>query len=148
MKIIVSKLTEIDRESWEELYQEYAKQHYLPLNIEILNNIWTWIFDKNNLFFALIAKRDSGEFIGLAHCREMPSHIQGTVVGFLDDLFIHPKYKNTDVILSMYEGLRRFGNDRNWPFSRWITADNNFRGRSSYDKITEKHWRLLKLRAA
>jgi hypothetical protein len=38
----------------------------------------------------------------------------------------------------LYQELRNFGKAKGWPFIRWITAEDNYRGRASYDKIAEK----------
>jgi len=70
MTIIVSELSENDREQWEKLYYGYADFYNMPIDAAILDTIWSWIFDKNNLFFALIAKNETGDALGLAHCRD------------------------------------------------------------------------------
>ena len=141
MKITVSELNENDREQWEKLYYGYADFYNMPMDAAILDTIWSWIFDNNNQFFALIAKNETGDALGLAHCREMPSPLRGAVVGFLDDLYVKPECRGTGCVQALYEGLSKLGKDRGWPFVRWITAENNYRGRASYDKIAEKtHW--------
>jgi GNAT superfamily N-acetyltransferase len=105
---------------------------------EILDTVWSWIFDKNNPFFALIAKNEAGDALGLAHYREMPSPLRGTGVGFLDDLYVKPEYRGSGCAQAFYTELKIIGKDKGWPFIRWITAENNYRGRASYDKIAEK----------
>jgi hypothetical protein len=75
------------------------------------------------------------------HFREMPSPLRGTLVGFLDDLFVVPDTRGSGCVQAMYKALNGFGKGRGWPFIRWITADNNYRGRASYDKVaTRTHW--------
>jgi len=141
MNVIVSALNEKDKKQWEELYYGYAEFYKMPMNAEILDTIWSWIFDDNNPFFALIAKNDNGDALGLAHCREMPSPLRGAVVGFLDDLYVKPECRGTGCVQALYAGLKKLGKERGWPFIRWITAENNYRGRASYDKIAAKtHW--------
>lgn len=138
MTISVSKLNENDREQWEKLYYGYAGFYNMPMDAAILDTIWSWIFDKNNQFFALIAKNESGDALGFAHCREMPSPLRGGFVGFLDDLYVTPESRGTGCVQSLYKGLSQLGKERGWPFVRWITAENNYRGRASYDKVAEK----------
>ena len=141
IEIAISALTVTDRALWERLYRGYADFYQMPMDEEILNTVWSWIFDEHNSFFALIAKNDAGDALGLAHCREMPSPLRGAVVGFLDDLYVEPKYRGSGCVQALYDGLNNLGKDRGWPFIRWITAENNYRGRASYDKIAEKtHW--------
>jgi ribosomal protein S18 acetylase RimI-like enzyme len=138
MAITVSKLDESDREQWETLYYRYADFYDVPMDVVILDTIWSWIFEKNSQFFALIAKNESGNALGFAHCREMPSPLRGGFVGFLDDLYVMPKSRGTGCVQSLYKELNQLGKERGWPFVRWITAENNYRGRASYDKVAEK----------
>lgn len=141
MTISVSPLSPDDREQWEVLYRGYADFYSMPMTDEILDTVWGWIFDDNSGFFGLIAKDDQGGAVGLMHCRDMPSPLRGAVVGFLDDLFVIPEARGTGVAQTLYGELMEFGKGRNWAFVRWITAENNYRGRGSYDKVAEKtHW--------
>lgn len=141
MQTVVSRLVENDRPEWEQLYYGYADFYHMPMDIKILDTIWSWIFDPNNPFFALMAKDKAGNALGFAHCREMPSPLRGAVVGFLDDLYIKPQCRGSGCVQALYEGLNELGKERNWLFVRWITAEDNYRGRASYDKIAKKtHW--------
>ena len=141
MKITVSGISKTDRAQWEELYCGYTDFYSMPMDAAILATVWSWIFDDNNPFFALIAKNETGDALGLAHCREMPSPVRGALVGFLDDLFVKPEYRGTGCDQALYEELNKLGKDRGWPFVRWLTAENNYRARASYDKVAEKtHW--------
>ena len=113
----------------------------MPMNSEILDTIWLWVFDENNQFFALIAKNELDDAIGFMHCREMQSPLLGAVVGFLDDLYVKPNYRGTGCVQMLYKALNDLGKNRGWPFVEWMTAEDNYRGRASYDKIAEKtHW--------
>ncbi len=134
----VTSLKKDDKEKWQALYYGYAEFYKMPMNQEILDNIWSWIFDKNNKFYALIAKDETGEAMGFMHCRAMPSPLRGAEVGFLDDLFIVPEARGKGVVQLLYKSLNDFGEKQGWPFVRWITAEDNYRGRAVYDKIAEK----------
>ena len=141
MKVTVSELNLNDREQWEALYYGYAEFYNMPMGQSILDNIWSWIFDGKNKFYALIAKDENGKALGLMHFRAMPSPLRGAEVGFLDDLYISPASRGVGVVDMLYQALNKFGKSQNWPFVRWVTADNNYRGRAVYDKIAEKtHW--------
>ena len=141
MDITVTALSERDRSEWEKLYFAYADFYNMPMNQEVLDTVWSWIFDQNNKFYCLIAKDDSNNGLGLMHYREMPSPLRGASVGFLDDLFVNPDYRGKGIVNALYKALNKEASKHGWPFVRWITADNNYRGRSVYDKISEKtHW--------
>jgi L-amino acid N-acyltransferase YncA len=138
MKVIVSALSLNDREDWECLYREYAEFYQVPMDQEILDTVWSWIFDENNKFYALVAKDDSGKCLGLMHYRAMPSPLRGKLVGFLDDLYVKPEVRGGGVVDALYKALNDSASNHDWPFVRWITADNNYRGRSVYDKLSDK----------
>ena len=141
MTVSVHPLMDDDREQWEVLYHGYAEFYQVPMNDEILDTVWGWIHDDDNPFFALIAKDENGKALGLMHFRQMASPLRGALVGFLDDLFVTPEARGQGVVEELYAALNRLGKQQGWPFIRWITAENNYRGRAVYDKLSDKtHW--------
>lgn len=146
MKINVRKLTESDRKQWEPLYHGYADFYQVPMNNEILDTVWGWIFDETNLFYCLVAETDDHKLVGLMHFREMPSPLRGKKVGFLDDLFISPGCRGSGIVELMFKALEDAARQNDWPFVRWITAEDNYRGRRVYDKLSSPtHWRTYQL---
>lgn len=141
MTITVTNIDLVDREDWAQLYQGYAEFYQVPMNEQILDTVWAWIHDADNPFFGLIAKDQTGKAVGLMHCRQMPSPLRGALVGFLDDLFVDPEARGQGVVEELYVALNQLGEQQGWPFIRWITAENNYRGRAVYDKLSDKtHW--------
>lgn len=141
MTVSVTRMAIEDRPQWEVLYHGYAKFYQVPMNDEILDTVWGWIHDANNPFFGLIAKDENAKALGLMHCRQMASPLRGALVGFLDDLFVDPGARGQGVVETLYEALNALGREQGWPFIRWITADNNYRGRAVYDRLSDKtHW--------
>ena len=138
MSIKVSHPSEADKAEWETLYRAYAEIYNMPMEEKTLDTVWSWIQNENKDFFGLIAKDDQNQSLGFMHFRAMASPLRGSEVGFLDDLFVIPKSRGTDVVETLYEKLNEFGQQQDWPFIRWITADNNYRARNLYDKIAEK----------
>ncbi|MEZ4606713.1 MAG: GNAT family N-acetyltransferase [Deinococcales bacterium] len=134
----VSYPTHTDRNAWETLYQGYAEFYKVPMNQEILDRVWSWIFDDNEAFYALLAKDDSGKAVGLMHFREMVSPLRGKRVGFLDDLFVSPESRGSGAADALFERLRQEARERNWALVRWITADDNYRGRGLYDQLAKR----------
>ncbi|MEE9447222.1 MAG: GNAT family N-acetyltransferase [Arenicellales bacterium] len=141
MKITVSDVTQADKPQWEALYQAYAAFYNMPMTRATLDIVWSWITDNNHPFYAFIAKNEKGDALGLAHCRAMPSPLRGAMVGFLDDLYVAPESRGTGCVQALYQALNAQGQRENWPFIRWITAEDNNRARASYGKIAQKtHW--------
>ena len=139
--IEILKLTQADRPEWEALYRGYADFYQVPMTAEILATVWGWIQDDSNPFYALLARDETGKAVGFIHCRQMPSPLRGAMVGFLDDLFVSPEARGQGVVNALFQGLNQLGRNNGWPFIRWITAENNYRGRAVYDRLSDKtHW--------
>lgn len=138
MNIEVNNLSESDKSEWEKLYRAYAEFYKMPMEQKTLDTVWSWIQNENKDFFGIMAKDEQNQALGFMHFRAMPSPLRGAEVGFLDDLFVLPEARGTDVVDALYEKLNECGNQQGWPFIRWITADNNYRARNVYDKISDK----------
>jgi ribosomal protein S18 acetylase RimI-like enzyme len=125
-----------DKEQWCKLYQGYADFYKMPMNDDILDTVWSWIFDKENKFYAIGARSSQGNLVGFMHFREMPSPLRGSLIGFLDDLYVHPDYRGSGVVQSLFKELKSLAQKNYWPYVRWITASDNQRARAVYDKIS------------
>lgn len=134
----INQLSKEDKEQWQQLYHAYANFYHVPMNDDILDTVWSWVFDEHQPFYCMIAKNDDGKAIGLMHFREMASPLRGKMVGFLDDLYVAPEARGTGCVQALYDELNTFGKTKNWPLIRWITADDNYKARSSYDKIADR----------
>ncbi len=83
MKITVGALTTDDRQEWETLYRGYAEFYKVSMTSEILDIVWSWIFEEYYGFYALVAKNVNNRPIGLMHFREMPQPLRGKKGWFL-----------------------------------------------------------------
>ncbi len=135
--MLVQKLNKHNNQEWKQLYHGYANFYEMPMNEDILNSVWIWIFDKNIKFYAIGVKTNKGKLIGFMHYREMPSPLRGSLVGFLDDLYVHPDHRGTGAVQILFKELKRIARKNGWPYIRWITATDNHRARSVYDKISD-----------
>ena len=138
MLITVANLSKDDKSQWALLYRAYADFYEVPMTDEILDQVWEWIFAEDYPFYALIAKNESNEAIGLMHYREMPSPLRGAKTGFLDDLYVFPTFRGSGCVQVLFKKLKQIAKSEGWPFVRWITAENNYRGRAVYDKVAER----------
>ena len=138
MTYTISQMSADDKAQWEPLYKAYATFYKMPMEQSTLDTVWSWIQDDANPFFGFIAKNEAGEAVGMAHCREMPSPLRGAVLGFLDDLYVKPECRGTGCVQEIYGALKSLGKEREWPCIRWITAENNYRARTSYDRVADK----------
>ena len=86
----------------------------------------------------LVAVDESGKLIGLTHYRPFVSCLKAVTNCFLDDLFVDPAARGSGAADALIEGVRKVAEENGWPVVRWITADDNYRGRGVYDKVATR----------
>lgn len=146
MPIQVNAPTDADKAAWQTLYKAYATFYKMPMTEQTLDTVWSWIHDEGNPFWCRLARQDDGKPIGLMHFREMPSPLRGCLMGFLDDLFVEPDARGHGAVTALFDDLTEHGRDRGWPSVRWITADDNYRARAVYDRLSHKtQWNTYQL---
>jgi len=133
----VDELIQSDKEEWSRLYCGYAEFYEIEMNQEILDTVWSWIFNPDTKFFAIGVRSYENKLIGFMHFREMPSPLRGKLVGFLDDLFVDPAFRGSGAVQLLFKELKLIAAKNNWLYVRWITATNNSRARKVYDKLSE-----------
>lgn len=146
MTVTVSQPTDADRAHWADLYRGYARFYELPMADDTLDTVWGWIHDPDMAFWCRLARDESGTPIGLMHFRAMPSPLRGRLVGFLDDLFVAPEARGSGVVDALFSDLTTQARHQGWKVVRWITADDNYRARTVYDKLSRKtQWNTYQL---
>ena len=133
----VEELNQSEKEEWAKLYHGYAEFYEMEMNEDILDTVWSWIHSPDINFFSIGIKSSKDELIGFMHFREMPSPLRGKLVGFLDDLFVHPDFRGSGAVQLLFKELKLQANKNNWPYVRWITASDNSRARKVYDQISK-----------
>jgi len=133
----IRTLNESDRAEWEVLYKGYALFYKVPMDSAILDTVWSWIFS-DEAFYCAVAENAEGKLVGLAHYRAMPSPLRGKHVGFLDDLSVSPDCRGQGAVQALFDFLDAQCKNNNWPLMRWITADDNYRGRRVYDQLATR----------
>ena len=107
------------------------------------------IHDPAHVMGALLARDKAGTPIGLAHFRAMPRPLGGNEIGFLDDLFVDPAHRGGAVARLLLDAVAAEAARRGWAEVRWITADDNYRGRTLYDRVaTPTMWITYEMPAA
>ena len=135
-----------DKEQWEKLYKGYANFYKVEMNDKILKIVWKWLHDKNHEINGLVYEVDKN-IVGFAHYRRMPRPLKGKDIGFLDDLFVDPKYRGQRIGEKILDELKKISKSKGWNLTRWITRDDNLRAKSLYDRIAKKtNWDLYELK--
>ena len=77
----------------------------------------------------------------------MPSPLRGQYIGFLDDLFVDPKYRGQKIGEKFNQSNERNINFRGWNLVRWIMRNDNTKAKSLYDRVSEKTtWDVYELK--
>ena len=135
-----------DKEQWKKLYKGYADFYKVEMNDKILQTIWSWLHDKSHDVEGLVYEVED-KIIGLAHYRRMPSPLRGQYIGFLDDLFLDPKYRGQKIGEKLINKMKEISNSRGWNLVRWITRNDNTKAKSLYDRVSEKTtWDVYELK--
>lgn len=127
-----------DFPQWRALYQGYADFYRVTQTEEALERVWSWVTDPDHEVNALVAEDGHGRLIGLAHYRPFARPLSATTGGFLDDLFVAPASRGSGAADLLLSALREIAARRGWSVVRWITADDNHRARSTYDRVATR----------
>lgn len=136
--ITIKPVTEQDQPAWRQLYNGYGDFYKVGMSDETAATVWGWLHDESHPTCGILAFDENNQAVGLAHFRDMPSPLRGATVGFLDDLFVAPECRGSGVADALLEALGEIGRERGWPLYRWITAEDNYRGRGFYDRMSTK----------
>ncbi len=139
--ITIRPILPSDYECWSTLYADYALFYQVKQTKEMRDKLWTWPHDANHKVNGLLAVTNGGIAVGLAHYRPFSRPLSASTGGFLYDLFVQPSTRDEGVGKQLINAVIQIGKERKWTVIRWITAENNYRARGSYDKIaTQTKW--------
>jgi GNAT superfamily N-acetyltransferase len=126
------------RADWEALYAGYAAFYRVTQTPEMRATVWSWIHDPAHEVNGLVAEDAAGRAVGLAHWRRFARPLAASTGCFLDDLFVDPAQRGQRVADALLEHLRAMARTEGWSVIRWITADDNYRGRGVYDRLAKR----------
>ena len=126
------------RQDWEALYAGYAAFYRVEQTAFMRARVWEWLHDSGHEVEGLVAVRTDGVTVGLAHFRPFARPLAAATGGFLDDLFVAPEARGSGAAQALIRAVAARGRERGWTVIRWITAEDNHRGRAVYDRLAEK----------
>lgn len=127
-----------DRDMWDALYQGYAEFYKVTQTPAMRDTVWSWLMDDATAVHGLVAVDDAGTLLGFAHFRPFARPLSASTGGFLDDLFVAPAGRGHGVADALIHAVRDHGVAHGWTVLRWITAEDNYRARSVYDRMADK----------
>lgn len=126
------------RAAWDALYAGYAAFYGVAQTPAMRDTVWGWLHDPTHEVEGLLALDAGGRPVGLAHFRPFARPLAATVGGFLDDLFVVPEARGSGAAQALLDAVAATGRERGWSVVRWITAEDNYRGRAVYDRLAAK----------
>lgn len=138
--ITITPLAPRHRADWERLYAGYAEFYKVKQTSQMRETVWGWIHDPAHEVNAVVAEDEFGRAIGLAHYRAFARPLSASTGCFLDDLFVDPGQRGKRVADAVLEHLLALARENGWSTVRWITADDNYRGRGVYDRVGKRTW--------
>jgi GNAT superfamily N-acetyltransferase len=138
MPLTIRPIVEADRAEWDALYAGYAAFYNVTQTTEMRDTVWSWLHNPTHETKGFVAQDDTGKLIGLTHYRPFARPLSASIGGFLDDLFVTPEARGSGASKALINAVASEGKRRGWTVIRWITAEDNYRARSLYDKVAEK----------
>jgi len=126
-----------DRSAWEQLYAGYADFYNVAQTSEMRSRVWDWINDPLHMSEAFVAEND-GNLVGLAHFRPFARPLVASTGCYLDDLYVDPAARGSGVVEALIGALVKEARSRQWAVIRWITAEDNFRARTVYERLADR----------
>ena len=127
-----------DHDAWDRLYARYAAFYGVAQSPADRATVWGWVNDPGHEVNALILTGDDGQPIGFAHYRPFARPLAASTGCYLDDLFIDPAHRGGGGVSLLLTALRELARQNGWGVVRWITADDNYRARSVYDRVAKR----------
>ena len=138
MTVTIRPVAAKDRSEWDVLYQGYATFYKVDQTAEMRDTVWGWLMDPDHSSNGFVAEDETGKLIGLTHYRPYVSCLMAKTNGFLDDIFVDPSARGSGAADALIEAVAEVAREKGWPKVRWITADDNYRGRGVYDKVATR----------
>lgn len=138
MTVTVRPVTQADHPAWDTLYQGYAEFYGVTQTPEMRDKVWSWLFDHNAQSEGLVAVTEDGTVVGITHFRPFARPLSATTGGFLDDLFVSPDARGLGAADALIAGVKAEAVKRGWSIVRWITAEDNYRARAVYDRMSNR----------
>lgn len=137
-EFIVEPPSRGDFDRWREIYRGYADFYELDQSDEQAAMVWSWIHDPTHEVRALVVRDAAGVPVGLAHYRPFARPLRASTGCFVDDLFVAAPHRGSGAVDALLAELRRISRVEGWDTVRWITADDNYRARSKYDRVATR----------
>jgi GNAT superfamily N-acetyltransferase len=126
------------RAAWDVLYAGYAAFYRVEQTPAMRDTVWSWLMDPAHEAQGFGALDAGGALIGLAHWRLFARPLRAATGVYLDDLFVAPTARGSGAAPALIEACAEAGRAQGATLLRWITADDNYRARTAYDRTATR----------
>jgi GNAT superfamily N-acetyltransferase len=131
----IRSLEETDRDRWQPLWDGYLAFYRAQLSEETTCSTFDRLTSGRDDMFGLLAVGERDEGIGLAHFVVHPTTWSRRPSCYLEDLFVSPVARGSDLGRALLEGAKRVSVERGAGRLYWHTQAYNGRARSLYDQV-------------
>ena len=131
----IRSLEEADRDRWQPLWDGYLAFYRAELSEETTRSTFERLTGDRDDMFGLLAIGERDEGIGLAHFIVHPTTWSKRPYCYLEDLFVSPEARGSDLGRALLEEAKRVSVERGAGRLYWHTQVYNGRARSLYDQV-------------
>jgi GNAT superfamily N-acetyltransferase len=131
----IRRLEVDDWDQWQPLWTGYLKFYRAELSEETTRQTFERLTSATDGMFGLFATSDRDEGLGLAHCVVHPTTWSRRPYCYLEDLFVSPDARGSDLGRVLLEEAKRESVDQGTGRLYWHTQEYNGRARSLYDQV-------------
>jgi GNAT superfamily N-acetyltransferase len=133
----IRPVTAADRPEWEVLFDLYAGFYKTIVTDEAKDQVWSWIFDPDEPFWADLLIVD-GQAVGMVQYQLMHRSLSGAKVCYLSDLIVSPQLRGGGFGRALIDHVIGFAKANGISNVRWLTQEFNYAGRRLYDSYRPK----------
>ncbi|WP_448326432.1 N-acetyltransferase family protein [Sulfitobacter sp. M13] len=138
MTITTRPMEAADRSAWEDLFAGYAAFYKVDQTAQMRETVYGWLMDADHGSKCILAQDENGTIVGFTHYRPFVSQLRAMTNCFLDDLFVSPQARGTGAAQALIKAVEAVAQQKGCGTVRWITAEDNYRGRGVYDKLATR----------
>ena len=138
--ITIANIGGNDFDNWRLMFRDFANLHDVAPTSEEVARTWGWLCDTTHPETGLIV-RVGDKVVGFVHYRLQPSALRGTLILYLDDLFVTETHRGSGVADEIMVHLRETAQEHDCSAIRWDTHATNERARQFYERhATNTNW--------
>jgi GNAT superfamily N-acetyltransferase len=122
-------------EQWQPLWKGYLEFYRADLPEETTRSTFARLVGGDDAMFGLLATDERGQGIGLTHCVVHPTTWSDAPSCYLEDLFVAPAARGSDLGRDLLERAKQASTRRGAERLYWHTQSYNGRARSLYDLV-------------